>query len=67
VKALGLSTLPAFIFVRIDGTVPAVAEGWNPTEWRAVADAIAATTQWTKPTIPAAGDPSAFAGTPALG
>ena len=66
VKALGLSTLPAFVFVRIDGTVPAAAEGWNPAEWRAVADAIATTTQWSKPTIPSPGDPAAFAGTPAL-
>jgi len=65
VKALGLGTLPAFVFLRIDGTVAAVAEGWNPAEWRVVAEAIATTTAWSKPTIPAPGDPSAFAGTPA--
>ena len=66
VKALGLKTLPAFVFVRIDGTVPVAAEGWNPSEWRSVADAIATTTQWSTPIIPSAGDPAAFSGTPAL-
>ena len=64
VKALGLSTLPAFVFVRIDGTVPAAAEGWHPAQWRAVAEAIATTTAWSKPSIPGPTDPSAFAGTP---
>jgi len=59
--------LPAFVFIRADGTVPAVAEGWSPIEWRAVAKSIASTTAWTAPAIPAPGDPAAFAGTPALG
>jgi hypothetical protein len=67
VRALGLSGLPAFVFIRVDGTVPASAEGWDPAAWKAVADVIAATTAWTAPTIPAAGDPGPFHGTPALG
>jgi hypothetical protein len=67
VKGLGLSMLPAFVFVRIDGTVEAVAEGWHPAEWRAVAESLATTNAWSKPTIPAPGDPSPFEGTPALG
>ncbi len=67
VRSLGLQTLPAFVFLRIDGTVPASAEGWNPAQWRAVAEAIAETTSWQAPNIPEAGDPSPFAGTPALG
>jgi len=67
VKALGLNELPAFAFVRVDGTVPAAAEGWNSAEWRAVADAIAAATAWQAPDIPLAGDPGPFRGTPALG
>ena len=29
VKGLGLAQLPAFVFLRIDGTVQAAAEGWN--------------------------------------
>jgi hypothetical protein len=63
VKAFGLATLPAFVFVRIDGTIPEAAEGWNPAAWRKVSETIATTTQWSKPTIPVAADPSPFAGT----
>jgi hypothetical protein len=67
VKGLGLDTLPAFVFVRIDGTVPAAAEGWDPVAWHAVAESIAETTAWSAPTLVAPGDPSPFHGTPALG
>lgn len=67
VKQLGLQSLPAFVFVRGDASVPAAAEGWNPSEWRAVAQHIAETVQWSAPHIPMAGDPGVFAGTPALG
>lgn len=67
VRTLGLASLPAFVFVRSDGTVEATAEGWNPAEWRAVAKAIADNCAWLAPSIPAAGDPSPFRGTPALG
>jgi hypothetical protein len=67
VRSLGLAQLPAFVFVRLDGSIGAYAEGWNPEEWRAVAEAIATTTRWTRPTIPLPGDPGPFHGTPALG
>ena len=66
VRALGLQSLPAFVFLRFDGTVQAVAEGWNPAEWRSVADVIASTTAWIRPAMPIAGDPGPFRGTPAL-
>ena len=66
VKQLALKQLPAFVFLRIDGNVVASAEGWNPIEWRAVADEVARTVSWSKPLIPAPGDPGAFAGTPAM-
>jgi hypothetical protein len=67
VKSLGLDGLPAFVFIRVDGTVPAAAEGWNPKEWRAVAEAITAATAWKAPDIPVVGDPGAFHASPALG
>jgi hypothetical protein len=67
VKALGLEQLPAFVFIQSDESVPASAEGWNAAEWKHVAETIAEITAWSKPTIPAAGDPVAFHGTPALG
>lgn len=65
VKASGLTTLPAFVFVRVDGEVAAAAEGWNPQDWAAVAESIADTTSWQPPMIPLAGDPHPFAGAPA--
>lgn len=67
VSAMHLDQLPAFVFVRVDREVVAAAQGWNGAEWHAVAEAIASTTKWNVPTIPAQGDPGAFAGTPAAG
>lgn len=67
VRGLGVATLPAFVFVRGDGSVQAATEGWNPAEWRQVAKTISDNTSWIPPTIPGSGDPSPFHGTPALG
>ena len=67
VKALGLNELPAFVFIRVDGTVVAAAEGWTWQSWRAVADAISEATAWRSPDIPLIGDPGPFHGSPALG
>ncbi len=67
VEAIGVSTLPAFTFVRVDGAVAAVAEGWNPVEWERVGEQIASFTRWIAPTLPQPGDPGAFHGSPALG
>lgn len=67
VKGLGLTELPAFVFVQEDGTVPASAEGWDPAAWRHVADVIATTTSWSRPVLPAPGDPPPFRGSNALG
>ena len=63
----GSPQLPAFVFIRLDGTLQASAEGWDAAEWREVAEQIATTTAWISPTIPVAGDPGPFHGTPALG
>jgi len=67
VKALGLSELPAFLLIRVDGTVAAAAEGWTAASWRAVADTITGLTAWRTPDIPVIGDPGPFHGSPALG
>jgi len=66
VKQLGLNELPAFVFVQIDGTVPVKAEGWNAKAWSSVANHIASVVSWRKPSIPVAGDPVSFKGSPAL-
>ena len=67
VKEVGLQTLPGFVFVRVDGAAAAMADGWNPDEWRTVAEVISDTTSWSPGTIPAPGDPGPFAGSPAAG
>ena len=66
IKALGLSELPAFVLVQSNGTIPAAAQGWNATDWKHVAAKVAELTSWSKPSLPAPGDPGAFRGTPAL-
>lgn len=66
VGALGISEVPAFVLIQSNGTVPVAAQGWTPAEWKEVANHVATLTAWTKPTIPAPGDPGSFRGTPAL-
>ena len=48
-------------------TVAGAAEGWDPLEWRAVAEHLAKNMSWSAPLIPAASDPSPFAGSAAAG
>ena len=67
VNSLGLSEVPAFVLLRSDATVVSGAQGWNASEWQGVADAITNLTSWTRTLLPAASDPRAFKGTPALG
>lgn len=67
VKALGLTELPAFAYIRQDLRVVGSAEGWDPAEWREVAQRLADDTGWSRPVVPAAGDPQPFPGSPALG
>ncbi|MDP4902878.1 MAG: hypothetical protein NWQ97_06010, partial [Ilumatobacteraceae bacterium] len=66
VKQLALTELPAFVYIQIDGTVPVNAQGWNAKAWSSVAQHIANVVSWRKPSIPSAGDPGSFKGTPAL-
>ncbi|MGE3621921.1 MAG: hypothetical protein AB7L84_15815 [Acidimicrobiia bacterium] len=66
-KGLGLGELPAFVHIRQDRKVLAVAEGWDPAEWREVAQSVARANSWSAPVIPAPGDPSPFAGSSAAG
>ncbi|QGG95935.1 hypothetical protein [Actinomarinicola tropica] len=65
-EALGLEVLPAFVHLGQDGTVLGAAGGWDPQAWRTVAKGLAARMSWTAPPIPAAGDPVAYPGSPAL-
>jgi hypothetical protein len=67
VKGMGLNELPAFVHLRIDGQVVGAAEGWDPIEWRDVATKLAKEMSWSRPLIPAPGDPKPYAGSPAAG
>jgi len=66
VKEFGVTELPAFVVVQMNGDIPVAAEGWSPREWDAVASKIAELTSWSKPSVPGPGDPGPFHGTPAL-
>jgi hypothetical protein len=66
IKALGLEQLPAFVVVDMACKVEAVAEGWDPAQWRAAVGHLAAILDWSKPAIPGSGAPGPYPGTPAL-
>lgn len=66
-KALGLEQLPALVHVNMSGAVEGAAEGWDPDAWRGVCENLSRILSWTVPVLPVAGDPVAFAGSPALG
>ncbi len=66
-RGLGIEQLPAFCLIHQDGTVAAAAQGWDPAQWRAVAEAISDLTKWNRPIIPDESDPGSYTGTPAGG
>ncbi len=49
VKGLGLNELPALVHIRQDRAVLGAAEGWDPAEWRLVAEGVAAANSWIAP------------------
>ena len=51
ISSLGLTHLPAFVHIRQDTSVGAVAEGWSPGEWQKVAREISAAMAWTVPDV----------------
>ena len=67
VKGFGLNEVPAFVYVRGNGTLVGAAEGWDPLEWRELAQKLAVDMSWSAPLIPAPGDPSPYAGSAAAG
>ena len=67
VKGLGLTELPALVHLNTSGAVEDAAEGWQPDDWRRVAENLSRILSWSRPAIPGPGDPVAYSGTPALG
>jgi len=66
IKSLELERLPALVHINQRLEVVGAAEGWNPAEWRDIAVTLAEQMSWSRPTIPESGDPTPYAGTPAL-
>jgi hypothetical protein len=66
VKSLDLTTLPALVVIRQDGSLLGAAEGWDPPAWHDVAEDLTRLTSWSRISIPGPGDPVAYPGTPAI-
>ncbi len=64
VKAFGLATLPAIVHLGMDLTVVNAVEGWDPPAWRELTSELSRQMSWSKPHIPAPGDPGPFGGAP---
>lgn len=62
VRGLGLETLPALVLFALDGTIEGKVEGWDPAAWRDLTEALSAKLRWSRPAIPAPGDPAPFEG-----
>ncbi len=67
VQGMALEQLPAFVHVNVSNEIETKAEGWNPDDWRDVAEHLATLMSWQCPTLPHTADPKPFPGTPALG
>ena len=64
VKGFGVETLPAIVHLGMDLTVVNAVEGWDPPAWRALTAELSRHMSWSRPHIPAPGDPGPFAGAP---
>lgn len=64
VSTLGVGFLPAFLFILPSGAIARATEGWDPVEWRSVAETISRTIHWSRPLIGSFQDPAAYLGTP---
>jgi hypothetical protein len=66
VRACELDELPAFVHLRQNRRIGGVAQGWDPAAWKEIAGVVAAERHWSRPMIPAAGDPAPYRGSAAL-
>lgn len=62
VKGFGLESLPAIVHLGMDLAIVNAVEGWDPPAWRALATELSRHMSWSRPHIPAPGDPGPFAG-----
>lgn len=64
IKALGLEKLPAIVHVSQTLEIVNAVEGWDPPAWRALTVELSRRMKWSRPHIPAPGDPGPFEGAP---
>jgi hypothetical protein len=64
IKGLGLEKLPAIVHVSQTLEVVNAVEGWDPPAWRELTKELSRRMQWSRPHIPAPGDPGPFEGAP---
>ena len=64
INGFGISTLPAIVHVGMDLTIVNSVEGWDPPAWRALTLELSKRMSWSRPHIPAPGDPGPFDGAP---
>jgi hypothetical protein len=57
VRALGVSGAPALVWVTTEPAVRAVASGWDGGVWHRVVSDLARKLAWSRPLVPAPGDP----------
>jgi hypothetical protein len=64
IRAFGLSSLPAFVHLGMDGSIVNAVEGWDPPGWRTLTDQLSRILSWSQPPIPWTNDPQPFEGAP---
>jgi hypothetical protein len=64
IKGLGLQTLPAIVHVSQTLEIVSAVEGWDPPAWRELTKELSKRMSWSRPHIPAPGDPGPFDGAP---
>ena len=64
IKGFGLETLPAIVHLNQDLLVVAAVEGWEAMAWRALTVNLSQQMKWSRPLLPAPGDPGPFDGAP---
>jgi hypothetical protein len=64
IKGFALGTLPAIVHVNQDLVVVDAVEGWEPMAWRALTVNLSRQMRWSRPLLPAPGDPGPFEGAP---
>ena len=61
---LGLTGAPGLLWISTEPAVRAAVAGWEPTLWRPVLVDLAHKLAWTRPLMPAPGDPGPIPATP---